>query len=69
MVVAIELLCAFHALRFRQPLRPGESVRNFIALIRAQGIEPYEDDRVLVDDMQTLRALLDNPEAMSRVME
>ncbi len=57
-VVAIEVLTAFQALSFRAPLRPGVGVAAACAHLRAQGLRPYADDRVMYPDMQRVRELL-----------
>ena len=57
-VVAIELLSGLQGLGFRAPLRPGERVAQAVAWLRAQGLAPVVDDRVLQPDMLAARALL-----------
>ena len=60
-VVAIELLAATQGLEFRAPLRPGARLRRAIAWVRAQGIAPLVEDRVLAPDVRRARALLREP--------
>lgn len=57
-VIAIELLAGLQGLGFRAPLRPGRRVAAAVAWLRAQGLEPVIDDRLLQPDMLAARALL-----------
>ena len=60
-VVAIELLTAYQALKFREPLEPGRGVQRAIDVLRAAGIERYEADRVMYPDINKARSLLSDP--------
>ncbi len=57
-VLAVELLCAAQALEFLKPLAPGRGVAAGYELIRRH-VAPLEGDRVLGDDIEKLRRLID----------
>jgi histidine ammonia-lyase len=57
-VLAIEVLAAFQALSFRAPLRPGVGATAVVAQLRALGLRPYTDDRVMYHDIARVRDLL-----------
>lgn len=66
-IVGIELLSAVQGLRFREPLQPGVHLRKVVALLRAKGIEPVDEDRVLYTDMQRMQALLSDPDLLAQL--
>ena len=57
-VLAIELFAAYQALGFREPLLPGDTIRDVVGLFREKGIRRLKDDRVLFSDIETVNALL-----------
>jgi histidine ammonia-lyase len=58
-VLAVELLCAAQALEFLRPLTPGLGVAEGYELIR-QHVPPLAGDRVLSEDIERLRELVDS---------
>jgi histidine ammonia-lyase len=57
--LAVELLCAAQALEFLKPLKPGLGVAEGYELIRKH-VPPLAGDRVLSDDIERLRELVDS---------
>jgi histidine ammonia-lyase len=57
-VVGIELLTAFQALHFHQPLGCGKAASRVQALCAQEGITFVEEDRPLYADMELMTALL-----------
>jgi histidine ammonia-lyase len=57
--LAVELLCAAQALEFLKPLTPGLGVAEGYELIRRH-VAPLSGDRVLSDDIERLRDLVDS---------
>jgi len=57
-VVAIELLCSCQALEFHRPLRTSEALEAVHALVRAAGVGPYDEDRFMAPDIQTVVNLI-----------
>ena len=58
-VLAVELMCAAQALEFLKPLTPGAGVLKGYELVR-EHVAPLEGDRVLTDDIEQLRRLVDD---------
>jgi len=58
-VLSIELLTAYQALGFRCPLAPGKPLRRAVEVIEQAGVERYEEDRAIYEDLRRLRRLLD----------
>ncbi len=58
-VLAVELLCAAQALEFLKPLRPGAGVRRGYELVRER-VAPLARDRVLGEDIEVLRELVES---------
>jgi histidine ammonia-lyase len=67
-VVAIELLAAYQALWFREPLEPGAAVAVLRDAIRSVGVERYRDDRVIAPDIAAVDALLAEPTVLNRAI-
>jgi histidine ammonia-lyase len=57
-MLAIEILCAAQALDLRGAERAGGETRAAHALVRRQ-VAPLGDDRVLADDVESVRKLID----------
>ncbi|MEO1267806.1 MAG: aromatic amino acid lyase [Myxococcota bacterium] len=57
-IVAIELLTAYQALHFRQPLAPGLASRWLQGLLEAHGVTFVEEDRALHGDIAQVVALI-----------
>ena len=57
-VLAIETLCAAQALDLRRPLRPGAGIEAVRRAVRRR-IAPLREDRVLADDIERARALVE----------
>ncbi len=57
-VLAVELMCAAQALELLKPLAPGVGPRGGYELVR-QHVKPLEGDRMLRDDIEVLRRLID----------
>jgi histidine ammonia-lyase len=68
-VIAIELLTAYQALGFREPLLPGRVVNEAVRLLRDRGIERYSEDRVMAPDIAAVTELLADPDLIALVME
>jgi histidine ammonia-lyase len=66
--LAVELLCAAQALEFLKPLKPGLGVAQSYELIR-QHVPPLAGDRVLSDDIERLRELVDSGALADVVLE
>ncbi len=66
--LAVELLCAAQALEFLKPLKPGLGVADGYELIR-QHVPPLAGDRVLSDDIERLRDLVDSGALAAVVLE
>jgi len=58
-VLAVELMCAAQALEFLKPLAPGAGVAEGYELVR-QRVAALDGDRVLGDDIERLRALVES---------
>jgi histidine ammonia-lyase len=58
-VLAVELMCAAQSLEFLKPLTPGPAVAAGHELVRRH-VPPLEGDRVLSDDIEQLRRLVDD---------
>ncbi|MGD2215112.1 MAG: histidine ammonia-lyase [Gemmatimonadales bacterium] len=67
-VLAVELLCAAQALEFLKPLTPGLGVAEGYELIRRH-VAPLAGDRVLSDDVERLRELVDGGALSDVVLE
>lgn len=52
-VLATEAFCAFQALHLRRPLKSGIGVEAAMAFL-SQHVQPFEEDRVFVADLQTI---------------
>jgi histidine ammonia-lyase len=57
-VLAVELMCASQALDLLKPLAPGAGAAAGLALVR-EHVRPLDGDRVLGDDIEVLRRLVD----------
>ena len=57
-VVAIELLCACQAIEFHRPLRTSEPLEAVHALVRASGVERYDEDRFMAPDIDRVTELI-----------
>lgn len=57
-MLAVELMCAAQALEFLKPLAPGVGVAEGYELIRRH-VPPLDGDRVLSDDIERLRHLVE----------
>ncbi len=57
-VVAIEMLTAFQALKFREPLMPGHRIRRIVERLRENGVERYVRDRVMYPEIQKVADLI-----------
>lgn len=68
-IVGIELLSATQGLIFRQPLLPGLPLQGVVNQLRAKGIEPLEEDRVLYPDMRRMQQLMRDPELLQALAE
>jgi histidine ammonia-lyase len=66
--LAVELMCAAQALEFLKPLTPGQGVAEGYKLIR-QHVSPLAGDRVLSDDIEKLRELVDSGALSDIVLE
>ena len=60
-VLAIELLCACQALDLRAPLKSSAPIAGVLARVR-QEIPPMWEDRVVADDIVTMKRLIDDGE-------
>ncbi len=67
-VLAVELMCAAQALEFLKPLTPGKGVGAGYDLVR-QHVEPLEGDRVLGEDIERLKGLVDEGAFRDIVLE
>jgi len=65
-VLSIELLCAAQALDLRRPLRGGRGVEAARRAVR-RAIPHLDDDRVLADDIEAARRLLEGPKLRAAV--
>lgn len=52
LVLAIECLTAYQGLHFRHPLKPGPGGQALCEAMRAAGVLPIEDDRVLYPEIE-----------------
>jgi histidine ammonia-lyase len=68
-IVGIELLSATQGLIFRQPLLPGLPLQGVVKQLRAKGIEPLYEDRVLYPDMRRMQVLMRDPELLQALAE
>jgi histidine ammonia-lyase len=57
-VIAIEILAAYQGLKFREPLQPGVAIRRVVETLKAQGVERYDDDRVMYLDIHRVQQLM-----------
>ena len=57
-VVAIELLCACQAIEFHRPLRTSAALEAVHALVRAAGVDRYDEDRFMAPDIDTVTRLI-----------
>jgi histidine ammonia-lyase len=65
-VIAIELLCAAQALDLFTNLKPGEGTLAAYRAIRKK-ISPLDGDRILSEDLRSMKALLRSDEILSAV--
>ncbi len=57
-VVAIEMLTAYQALKFREPLLPGNLIQRIVERLKEKGVERYVNDRVMYPEIQKLADLI-----------
>jgi histidine ammonia-lyase len=56
-MVAIELLAAAEALRYRDPFEPGPEIRSVVEVVRSIA-PPLEEDRPLSGDIEATAAAI-----------
>ncbi len=57
-VAAVEMLTAYQALKFREPLAPGLPIRRIADFLADAGIRRYAEDRVMYPDILRVRDLM-----------
>ncbi len=68
-IVGIEVLSATQGLIFRQPLLPGLPLQAVVDQLRAKGIEPLLEDRVMYPDMRRMQELMRDSELLQALAE
>lgn len=58
-VLAVELLAAAQALEFQKPLKPAKALNSVVKEIR-KNIAPWDKDRYMADDINTMKSLVEN---------
>jgi histidine ammonia-lyase len=68
-VIAVEILAAYQALQFRQPLQPGRHICRVVDTLADVGIARMIDDRVLYPDMNGVKQLMRDPRFLACLMD